>query len=114
MLTVLKTKEWNKCPPLAFYFQPLLDALTDTRQWLLKMNEDGILRCKYVVEDNTELMEKTIATVQKDLTAQWLAGDELKRDQFKFIYDVIKIIYDSALRDLLLNEDPKVVDNVIP
>jgi hypothetical protein len=54
--------------------------------WLLKMNEDGILRCKYVIEDNTELMEKTITMVQKDITAQWLAGDELKQDQFKFIY----------------------------
>ena len=26
----------------------------------------------------------------------------------------MKIIYDSALRDMLLNEDPKVVDNVLP
>lgn len=59
-------------------------------------------------------MEKTIVMVQKDLTAQWLAGDELKQDQFKFIYNTCKVIYDSALRDLLLNEEPKVVENVIP
>lgn len=52
--------------------------------------------------------------VQKDNTAQWLAGDELKQDQFKFMYNVMKIIYDSALKDLLLNEDQKVVDNVLP
>jgi hypothetical protein len=38
----------------------------------------------------------------------------LKQDQFKFLYNVIKIIYDSALRDLLLNEDPKVTEIVIP
>ena len=30
------------------------------------------------------------------------------------MYQVMKIIYDSALRDMLLNEDPKVVDNVLP
>lgn len=41
--------------------------------------------------------------VQKDLTAQWLGGDELKQEQFKFIYRVMKIIYDCALRDSLLN-----------
>jgi hypothetical protein len=44
------------------------------------MNEDGILRVKYIIEDNTELMEKTIVMVQKDMTAQWLGGDELKQD----------------------------------
>jgi hypothetical protein len=32
MLHVLKTHEWDKCPPLAFYFTPLLNALTDVRQ----------------------------------------------------------------------------------
>lgn len=52
--------------------------------------------------------------VQKDNTAQWLAGDELKQDQFKFMYNVMKIIYESALKDLLLNEDQKVIDNVLP
>lgn len=52
--------------------------------------------------------------VSKDHTAQWLAGDELKQDQFKFMYKVMKIIYDSALRDLMLNDDQKVIDDVLP
>jgi hypothetical protein len=52
MLHVLKTKDWEKCPPLSFYFTPLLNALTDTRQCVLKMHEDGILRCKYVSFDS--------------------------------------------------------------
>jgi hypothetical protein len=30
------------------------------------------------------------------------------------MYRVMKIIYDSALRDMLLNEDQKVIDNVLP
>eukprot|EP00347_Sterkiella_histriomuscorum_P002631 403367399 len=114
MLHVLKTRNWSSIPPLSFYFQPLHDALTDVRQWLLKMNEDGILRCKYIIEDNTELMEKTIVMVQKDMTAQWLGGDELKQDQFKFIYKVIKVIYDCALKDALLNEEARVLDHVLP
>jgi hypothetical protein len=50
------------------------------RKWLLKMNEEGILRCKYVLEDNEELKTKIIHMVKADVTAQWLAGDELKRD----------------------------------
>lgn len=78
MLTVLKTPDWQNCPPLAFYFNPLQEALTDVRNLLLKMNEDGILRCKYIIEDNEELMKKVIVMVAKDVTAQWLAGDDLK------------------------------------
>jgi hypothetical protein len=52
----------------------------DVRQCLLKMHEDGPLHSKYIIEDNQELQEKTIEMVKKDVTAQWLAGDELKQD----------------------------------
>ncbi len=78
------------------------------------MQNRGHLFNKYIVEDNTELLQKTTLTIQKDLTAQWLAGDDLKIDQFKFMHKVMKIIYDSALRDMLLNEDDKVIENVLP
>lgn len=80
MLAVLKVFEWQKIPPLAFYFTPLQDKIMDTRKHMLKMHEDGILRCKYIIEDNTELLEKTIEMVKQDNITQWLAGDELKRD----------------------------------
>ena len=43
-----------------------------------------------------------------------LAGDEVKRDQFKFIYNTMKVIYDSALKDYFLSDDPKVHDTVVP
>lgn len=52
MLHVLKIEDWEKIPPLAFYLKPLQDALTDVRKCLLNMNELGILRCKYKIEDN--------------------------------------------------------------
>jgi hypothetical protein len=55
MLKILKTENWQNIPPLNFYFTPLHNAVTDVRQCLLKMNEEGILRCKYIIEDNTEL-----------------------------------------------------------
>jgi hypothetical protein len=50
------------------------------------MHQEGPLHCKYVIENNEELMKKTCEMVKKDVVAQWLAGDELKQDQFKFIY----------------------------
>lgn len=63
MLTTLKTKNWANIPPIAFYLTPLQNALTDMRKWLMEMNELGILRCKYIVEDNKELGEKVIKMV---------------------------------------------------
>ena len=52
--------------------------------------------------------------VKQDNIAQWLAGDELKRDQFKFIYNSMKVINDSCLKDYLINEDKKVMTLVVP
>ena len=86
MLAILNTPSWQLEPPLAFYLAPLQNAIFDVRQCLLQMYKDGPLHCKYVIEDNQELQEKTIIMVQKDVISQWLAGDELKQDQFKFLY----------------------------
>ena len=69
---------------------------------------------KYIIENNKELQDQTIDMVKKDIISQWLMGDELKQDQFNFLYEVIKIIYDSALRDKLISRDPIIIDYVIP
>lgn len=41
-------------------------------------------------------------------------GDQLKQDQFNFLYEVIKVIYDSALRDKLIAGDKELINEVIP
>ena len=78
------------------------------------MDALGHLRRKYKIESNTELMEEVKDMVKKDLIVQWLVGDELKQDQFKFFYDTTKIVYESALRGKLLERDSNVLDNVLP
>lgn len=78
------------------------------------MDELGHLRRKYIIENNTELLNEVKDMVHKDLIVQWLVGDELKQDQFKFFYDTVKIVYESALRDKLLAQDANVLENVIP
>ena len=52
--------------------------------------------------------------VKKDLVAQWLMGDTLKQDQFRFIYECLKIIYDGALKEKLLAEDKAIIETVMP
>ena len=80
------------------------------------MHEVGHLQIKYIVEDNEDLQAFMTDLVAKDLLVQWLVGDELKQDQFKFIFDTVNIIYQSALRDKFLaskDSDP-IIDSVIP
>ena len=62
------------------------------------MNQEGILRCRYIIEENEELQNKVLHMVKMDGIAQWLAGDELKRDSFKFLYSTMEIAYDCAFK----------------
>ena len=55
MLHILKIKDWETIPPIAFYLKPLKDALDDVRKELIDMNNLGVLRCRYIIEDNEEL-----------------------------------------------------------
>jgi hypothetical protein len=80
MLSLLDTPGWKNETPLAFYLTPLADSLKDVRDCLLKMHSEGPLHCKYIIENNEELMKKACEMVKKDVVAQWLAGDELKQD----------------------------------
>ena len=41
-------------------------------------------------------------------------GDSLKQDQFNFLYESMKIIYDSALKEKFLAEDKVIMESVIP
>ena len=66
MIDILKTERWAEIDPLAFYFKPLLEAITDMRKYMLFMNDEGVLRCKYIIEQNEELQKKIIHMVKMD------------------------------------------------
>lgn len=104
MLETLKTKDWENIVPLHFYFKPLRNKLDDVIKCLLDMNRAGPLRCKYIIEHNTELMDKFIAMVTADNVVQWIGANDVKRDQLKFCYNIVKIMFDSPLRSLLVDE----------
>jgi hypothetical protein len=78
------------------------------------MEKDGHLLIKYIIENNKQLQLDTIDMVKQDGTSQWLVGDELKQDQFRFFYDTSKIIYDSALQGKLLSADQTVLESILP
>lgn len=114
MLNLLKLDNWQENVPMSFYLNPLKKAIKEAREELLRMRELGPNRCKYYVEDNEPMHQLTIKMVKSDGTAQWLMGDSLKNDQLCFLYDVIKIIFKSNLKNKLINKDKELIDNVIP
>jgi hypothetical protein len=54
--------------------------------------------------------------VKKDNIVQWLAGDQLKRDQLIFLYEMHKITCSSALKDYYLsfNANKRIMEVVVP
>ena len=114
MLKISKIDGWQKIVPFFYFITPLHNSITKVRKALLDMQAAGVLFIKYIVEDNESLKKDVIDMVKKDIIAQWLMGDELKQDQFNFLYEVVKIVYDSALRDKLIKGDKEVVNEVIP
>ena len=114
MLALLKLPQWEEKPPMAFYLTPLKESIARVRDDLLEMRNLGPNRSKYFIEDNEKLHTDVIAMVSADVTAQWLMGDPLKTEQLCFLYDVVKIIYETALRNALLNMKEEVLQEVIP
>ena len=110
----MKIPDWENIVPFRTYLIPLKNDLKSVRDELLEMDKRGHLLIRYIIEDNKELQTRMKQLVNNDNTVQWLLGSELKQDQFKFLYDTIDIIFDSALRDKLLNSHQSIVDIVIP
>lgn len=107
MLEVLKTPNWNTIPALNFYMKPLRDSLDHVIKVLLDMRRKGVLQCSYYIERNEEMQKGVIDMAKKDVTVQAVAGDELKRDQFKFLYKIHEIVFNSALKPYYLKYDSK-------
>ena len=106
-LDLLAIDGWDQSPPLKFYLDPLLQAYTVLVKELRRMHEAGPLRCSYYVERNLEMTKGIFELVRQFNITKILMGDELKRDQFKFIYMVHDKVYKSALKDLYLNPDAR-------
>lgn len=67
------------------------------------MHKLGPLRVSYYCERNTEMSRKIIALMREYNIVKWLCGDDLKRDQFRFMFDIMDKIYNSALRTMFVN-----------
>lgn len=116
MLFLTAIDGWKDCPPLYFYINRLKMAFDKTTKTLLEMHKKGPLRCHYFIERNTELQTDVIAMTKQFVVSNWLAGDALKQDQFKFIYKIHDIVFGSSLKDTYLDvkKNKVILEEVIP
>ena len=104
ILELLETPNWRDIPPFRFYIEPLKVAFDELIKVLRHMQELGPLRMSYYVERNTEMTKKIYTLIDQYTIVKELAGDDLKRDQFKFMYNIHEIVYSSALKNDYLSE----------
>mmetsp|Transcript_46190 Transcript_46190/g.61151 ORF Transcript_46190/g.61151 Transcript_46190/m.61151 type:complete len:529 (+) Transcript_46190:35-1621(+) len=116
ILELLELEGWEEVPPLRFYFEPLQKAYRELVKVLRDMHKAGPLHCSYYVERNLAMTKKIYELVRQYNIVGILAGDELKRDQFKFIYKIHDMVYSCALKDYYLTSAPNSVvrETVIP
>ena len=114
MLNLLKIENWTESVPMEFYLQPFKDAIDEARKEMREMSRRGLNLCRYTMRLNHEMQSLIITMVDHDVTCQWLMGDQLKRDQFCFIYEVVKRLYDSPAREKLLAMDKELCTKSIP
>ena len=109
-------ENWDEKPPFKFYLDPLQEAYDDLVNELRTMHKLGPLRCSYYVERNLKMTHKIMALVHQYNIVKVLMGDEIKRDQFMFLYQVHLQVYSSALKDTYLNpkQHRAIMEKVIP
>lgn len=103
ILDLLELEGWEDCPPFRFYIAPMQKAYRDLVKVLRDMHRAGPLHCSYYVERNKDMTEKIIELVRQYNIVKVLAGDELKRDQFKFCYKIHEMVFSCALKDTYLS-----------
>ena len=116
ILDLLDLDGWQLDPALKFYFSPMMAAYNELVDELREMHRKGHLRVSYFVERNVAMTEKIFELVRQYQTVKVLAGDELKRDQLKFMYKVHEKIYNCALKDIYLNnqQHQMCMQNTVP
>ena len=80
MLKMQKIPKWQVIKPFWYFVTPLNNSIGKVRKDLLKMQSDGVLMIKYIIEENDELKKDVIDMVKNDVITQWLMGDDAKQD----------------------------------
>lgn len=88
----MKYENWEKNPIEFFYLYPLQQAYNKMRMNLFKLNIQGIDFYRIPLRANENFFNNIKDVIDCELIAEHLLGNQLKRDQLNFTYNVLNII----------------------
>jgi len=101
--------------PLKYYIDQLVKMISELRVQLYELKMNSMCRIKMPITANTEVVEKIKNIYLLHIIIDNLMGDRLKYDQYIFIYNSLRFIFDSTQRDYLLHiKDDNFIKNAIP
>jgi len=101
--------------PLKFYVDQLVQMIFELRIKLYELKMNSMCRIKMPITQNTDIVERIKNIYNMHIIIENLMGDKLKYDQYIFIYNAIKFVFDSTQRDYLLHlKDDTFIKDAIP
>ena len=92
---------WRNIPQIKFYLDQLTTAIEIMKIKLYEMKLNGLSRILIPISYNTEIVEMIKKVYDLHNIIDRILGDKLLNEQYLFIYDQIKMIINSSLKEEL-------------
>jgi hypothetical protein len=96
-----KTYKDNELEPVKFYLDQMKQVFYELKVMCYEMKMNGLSRIKIPCSANIPLIERVKQLYDLHVIVENIMGDKLKYDQYIFMYNNIKFIYDSTAKEEL-------------
>jgi hypothetical protein len=110
-----KTYKDNELEPVKFYLDQMKQVFYELKVMCYEMKMNGLSRIKIPCSANLAVVEKVKQLYDLHVIVENIMGDKLKYDQYIFMYNNIKFIYDStAKEELSVYKDKIFMEDSLP
>lgn len=114
ILKKLSYEGWESNEFEKTFILPIQDALNKMKANLVKLYSLGFDFWKQPLSNNSKFLDNVAELMAKESKAEFLLGSPLARDQSNFIFKICKEIFNSKIKDGLMNKETKLMDKTIP
>ena len=110
-----KIPDGRKIPQIEFYLGQLATFLENLKIKCYEMKVNGLVRVKIPIQENTDLVEILKHVYDMHNIIDRILGDKLLYDQYLFIYDNLKYLVNSSIKnDIEVLKNVDLLENGIP
>jgi len=114
LVAKFKILHWQSNRVQRFFIIPLFNSWNKLRSNLVKHFTRGEDFWMIPLNLNADFFADTNELIEKELLAERILGNQLKRDQLDFMYKTVDYIYKSHAKEKLLNKEAGIVEHTIP